>query len=159
MSQTGTTIRFVNENTIDWQAVSIDDTGVGGGVSDRLREQGYRINAVKLGETARDSNKFTNRRAENYWKVKEWINQGGKLDPDCDWSELLEIKYKTDSSGKLKIMSKDEMRARGVESPDVADALMLSFDSSYSPHVKRQLDTFKQKMLLKNKQKIGLRMA
>jgi len=159
MSQTGTTIRFAKEHEIDWQAISIDDTGVGGGVSDRLREQGFRINAVKLGEQARDTNKFTNRRAENYWKVKEWLNQGGKLDPDSDWSELLEIKYKTDSSGKLKIMSKDEMRSRGIESPDIADSLALSFDSLWSPHVKRQIDHFDEKMRAKRKRAKYLRMA
>jgi hypothetical protein len=159
MSQTGTTIRFQKEHNVDWQAITIDDTGVGGGVSDRLREQGFRINACKLGEQARDTNKFSNRRAENYWKVKEWINNGGKLDPDCDWSELLEIKYKTDSAGKLKIMGKDEMRTRGIESPDVADALMLSFDSQWSPHVKRQVDIFSQKMKAKQKQNTYVRMA
>ena len=159
MSQTGTTIRLAREHNIDWQAISIDDTGVGGGVSDRIREQGYRINAVKLGEQARDTIKFMNRRAENYWKLKEWINSGGKLDPNCDWSELLEIKYKTDSSGRLKIMSKDEMRTRGVESPDVADALMLTFDSIWTPHVKRKVDIFNKKMKAKKHNKLGLRMA
>lgn len=159
MSQTGTTVRFQKEHNIDWQAITIDDTGVGGGVSDRLREQGYRINACKLGEAARDTNKFMNRRAENYWALKEWLNAGGKLNPENDWSELLEIKYKTDSAGKLKIMSKDEMRTRGVESPDVADALMLSFDSQWSPHVKRQVDIFSKKMKAKKSKSTYLKMA
>jgi len=156
MSQTGTTVRFVKEHQIEWPAVSIDDTGVGGGVSDRLREQGFRINAVKLGESARESTKFMNRRAENYWKVKEWLNNGGKLDPASDWSELLEIKYKTDSAGKLKIMSKDEMRTRGIESPDVADALMLSFDSIYTPKIKHYVEEKSRKKVIKP---YALRMA
>jgi hypothetical protein len=145
MSTAGHTVLLAKEHQIEWPAVTIDDTGLGGGVSDRLREQGYRINACKLGEVARDSSRFINRRAENYWKLKEWLNKGGKLDPLCDWSELTEIKYKPDSSGKIKIMSKDEMRTRGIESPDVADALMLSFDSVYNPSIKRQLDDYHRK--------------
>lgn len=145
MSTAGRTVLLAKEHQIEWPAVSIDDTGLGGGVSDRLREQGFRINACKLGEQARDPSRFINRRAENYWKLKEWLNKGGKLDPAHDWSELTEIKYKPDSSGKIKIMSKDEMRTRGIESPDVADALMLSFDSVYNPSVKRQVDDFKRK--------------
>jgi hypothetical protein len=141
MSNVGTTIRLVVDNRIDWQNVSLDDTGLGGGCTDRLREQGFKVNAVKLGEQAREPMKYINRRAENYWRLKKWLNQGGKLDKDCDWSELLDIKYKTDSSGRLQIMSKDEMRRNGIESPDIADALMLSFDSNY---VKR-LEEFRPK--------------
>ena len=155
MSTTGTTIRFCKEHKIDWQALSVDDTGVGAGETDRLKEQGYRINSVKLGATARDEQRFINKRAENYWKMMEWINKGGKLDPKHDWSELLDIKYKTDSSGRIKIMGKDEMRNNGIESPDVADGLMLSFDSIYTPRLKKGVEHKKHK----TKQAYGLRMA
>ena len=136
MSVTGTTIRFAKDNNVDWKAVSIDDTGVGAGETDRLIEQGYRINSVKLGARAREEKRFINKRAEDYWQLKEWLNQGGKLDPEHDWSEILDIKYKTDSSGRIKIMSKDEMRTNGIESPDIADGLMLAFDSIYTPRKK-----------------------
>jgi hypothetical protein len=145
MSVTGTTVRLAKEHKVDWPALNIDDTGVGAGETDRLKEQGYRINSVKLGEQARDQTRFINRRAENYWKLKEWLNNGGKLDPETDWSELLDIKYKTDSSGRIKIMSKDEMRTNGIESPDVADGLMLSFDSIYSPRIKEKISKSKPK--------------
>ena len=144
MSTVGTTIRLAVENKVDWQNVSLDDTGMGGGCTDRLKEQGFRVNAVKLGGQAKEQTKFINRRAENYWKLKKWINNGGKLDKDGDWSELLDIKYKTDSSGRLQIMSKDEMRRNGIESPDVADALMMSFDSTYVRMFERPLQKKKK---------------
>ena len=53
--------------------------------------------------------------------------EGGKLLRDDDWHELTEVKYKiADSSGKIKIMSKEEMLKEGIDSPDVADALSLT---------------------------------
>lgn len=52
-----------------------------------------------------------------------------------DFSELLDIKYKSDI-GKIRIMSKDEMRKRGIDSPDVADALSLTFAKEYGTQKK-----------------------
>ena len=53
---------------------------------------------------------------------------GGKLEKDDDWYQLTQIKYNiVDSSGKLKIMSKQEMLRDGIDSPDVADALAMTF--------------------------------
>ncbi|KKM08457.1 hypothetical protein LCGC14_1724190, partial [marine sediment metagenome] len=49
---------------------------------------------------------------------------------DPDWLQLAEIKYKTvDSSGKIKIMSKEEMLREQIDSPDVADSLAMTFAS------------------------------
>lgn len=143
MSTTGTTVRLGKEyeiNPLNW---STDDTGVGGGVSDRLWEQKYQINSVTLGAEPDDKSRFINRRSENYWRVKQWLNQGGKLDASQDWSELLKIKFKAqDSSGKLQIMPKDEMKKYGYESPDIADALMLTFDKPPTMEDKQVVDSY-----------------
>lgn len=128
MAVVGNTIRLAKEQGIDYRNIFVDDTGVGAGVFDRLSEQRMQVNRVTLGGTADEDAKFINRRAENYWRLKEWINRGGKVDKSEDWTELLSMKYKSDSQGRLKMMSKDEMRKNGVDSPDVADALMLTFD-------------------------------
>jgi hypothetical protein len=100
-----------------------------------------RINAVNVGDKATDGETYINRRAEAYWKLREWIKKGGELVGTMDdWKQLLQIKYRRELSGKLKIMSKDDMRKQGIESPDDADALMLTFyEGEYS--VNR---TFKQ---------------
>lgn len=138
MSVVGTTIQHMRAFNLKPQQVYVDDTGVGGGVVDRLNEvlrpQGYSatelppvpVNKVQLGGEPSDK-QFMNTRAEVFWRLKEWINQGGKLRKSDDWSELLQIKYKPDSAGRLKIMSKDEMRRYGIESPDTADSLALTF--------------------------------
>lgn len=137
MSTTGQTIRLARENGIDMRNVWIDDTGVGEGEVDRLREQRFFVNPVKVGEKASDDIKFFNKRAESYWALKEWLNRGGKLCSTDDWSELRTIKYKADSSGRLQIMPKLQMKKDfGWDSPDVADALMLAFSGNpYIPEV------------------------
>lgn len=143
MSVAGTTIRLGYENNINSSNWNIDDLGCGGGVNDRLKEQGYGVNAVINSNRPRDGERFENRRAENYWKLKEWLNTGGKLDPKFDWSQLLNIKYKAkDSSGRIILMSKDEMRKNGIDSPDIADALANTFDKDY--YSEEELEIYEQ---------------
>lgn len=161
MSVTGTVVRFMREFNIPANNVFVDDTGAGGGVTDRLKEQKYRVNGVVLGAEAREPRKFINRRAQNSWELKEWLNGGGKLNPTDDWREITKVKYKaSDSQGRLKIMSKDEMRANGIESPDTFDSLMLTFDRHETFKMKSTEELFRQKMKVKKKHKSSyLKMA
>jgi hypothetical protein len=142
MSTVGQTIRLARENKIDMQNVFIDDTGIGHGVFDRLREQQFYVHSVTLGEHSSEKEKYANRRAENYWKMKEWINTGGKLCLTDDWEDIKNIKYKADSAGKLQIMPKLEMLTYGWESPDTIDALMLTFHSN--PYVNEEEGEYKE---------------
>jgi len=99
------------------------------GSYDRLREQLPQVRGVGGADEPTD-NRFLNVRAEMYWRCKEWLARGGKLMRDPDWLQLLAIKYKVaDSSGRLKMMSKEEMLREGIDSPDVADALAMTFVS------------------------------
>jgi hypothetical protein len=113
---------------IEAENIFIDTIGVGKGVYDRLREQDIKVNESKGSEKPYDETQFINKRAENYFEMKNWIKRGGFLIKNDKWNELLDIKYKVkDSSGKMQIMSKDEMRKYGIESPDVADAFSMCF--------------------------------
>ena len=125
----GRTLFFMKENSVVSENVFIDDVGVGGGAVDPLHYQQKNVRGVNVGLPALESSRFANIRAEAYWRFREWIKKGGKL---CvchreDWFQLCKIKYKPDSKGRLRIMSKDEMRAQGTDSPDVADSGMLTF--------------------------------
>jgi len=126
--------KIITEN-LPPENVNIDDIGVGGGVVDRLREKGYNVSGINIGTKADVSNdfvedklaekRFANLRASAYWAVKEWIKTAS-IPRDDDYLELSNMKYKFSSSGIL-IEGKDEMKRRGLSSPDVADALMLTF--------------------------------
>ena len=113
-----------------------EQVGVGKGAYDRLAEQLREIVGVNAGEEPSEKTRFANKRAEMYWRAREWIIQGGKLEKDEDWYQLTKIKYKTDSSGRLKIMSKDEMLRNGIDSPDFADAFALTFARPENDYVK-----------------------
>lgn len=126
----GQTMFFMKDKNVSAESVFIDDVGVGGGAVDPIHYQQKKVRGVNVGMPATESGRFVNIRAESYWRMREWIKKGGKL---CachkeDWvMQLPKIKYKPDSKGRLRIMSKDEMRSYGMDSPDVTDAGMLSF--------------------------------
>ena len=97
---------------------------------------GMKVGKIQSAGGNFDKTKFVNKRAEMYWRTREWILRGGKLERHEDWAQLTQVKYKVaDSSGKLKIMSKEEMLRDGIDSPDVADSLMLTFFSNDIPDI------------------------
>jgi hypothetical protein len=70
-----------------------------------------------------------NLRAELWFCVKAWLEARDCALPKDDdlLAELVAAKYKFTSSGKMQLESKDQMRKRGLRSPDLADALCLTF--------------------------------
>lgn len=111
--------------------VCIDCIGIGAGIVDRLIELGYGVvEGVNVARAANDSTKFRNLRAELWHDMREWLAQEMPVQiPDSDelLGDLTSLGYKFDSSGRLQIESKDDLRKRGMKSPDTADALALTF--------------------------------
>ena len=111
--------------------VFIDCIGIGAGVTDRLLEMGYScVVGVNVARTANDKERFGNLRAELWSEMRDWLM--GELAvqiPDSDeiQSDLCSLGYKHRSNGQLLIESKDDLKKRGMPSPDIADALMLTF--------------------------------
>ena len=118
-------ILYMEEYEVFPQNFFVDAIAVGGGVADSLFSEQKAIVAVNVGVVSLQPGRFTNLRAEAYWAFREWLKKGGRLSNDERWLELSDIKYKPDSRGRVRIMSKDEMIGQGIDSPDVADAAML----------------------------------
>jgi hypothetical protein len=119
----------------------IDTVGVGGGVFDRMREQGLDVVPFVASERANRPDKFQNRRAEAFWQFRLDLELGNiDLDPADEklHNELMSIKWGVTSSGKIYIESKEDMRERGVPSPDHADAAVYS-TVGYNPYYAQQL--------------------
>ncbi len=112
--------------------VVLDEVGIGAGVLDRLREQGYRVQGVNVGRPARDSEHYANLRAEGYWNLRQLFLDGAlEIPVDNDLvGQLAALRYSFNSTGQVLMESKEEMRHRGVPSPDKADALMMAFLSN-----------------------------
>jgi hypothetical protein len=125
----------------DPDAVFID-VGGGAGVIDRLRQLDYYIVEVPFGGKANQPNLFVNRRAEMWWQVKEWLGNGGSIPNDTALkAELSTPTYWFDAIGKRCLESKDEIKKRlqGGGSPDIADALALTFAYPVAKQLPREV--------------------
>lgn len=148
MTTVGNAQQILKKLDVPFEELYIDAIGVGAGVADRFLEQRMNIKRVKVSTEPIDSGNFYNLKAEAYWALRDWIKAGGKLKTHPDWWQLAAIKYKVrDSSGRMMIMPKDEMRKRGIESPDVAEAFMLTFAFPKSHAIQRQLRKHAKKIV------------
>ena len=111
--------------------ILVDSIGVGSGVVDRLQELGLPVRGVNVAESPSMGDTYMNLRSELWFKCKAWLeDRSCKLPKDDQLiAELTAIRYSFTSSGKMKAESKDEMRKRGLGSPDLADALCLTMAS------------------------------
>jgi phage terminase large subunit len=111
--------------------VIVDEVGLGAGVADRLREQGYRVAGFNGGRAPRDPRRFLNARAESYWHLRKLLEEGriALLRDERLFDELAALKWTTTSEGKVKLESKDDLRARLGRSPDRADAVAMLFST------------------------------
>jgi phage terminase large subunit len=117
------------------QAVYVDGVGIGSGVIDRLREQGKPVVEVQAASVASSTERFVNLRAELFWELRRRFAEGDiQIPDDADLAgQLLSLRYEMTSSGRVKIERKPSMKARGLASPDKADALALAFMADRSP--------------------------
>lgn len=137
MKFVGVIQKHQKELAIAREDIFIDSVGVGKGAYDRIRQMNDLVFGVNGGAEPSDKTRYANLRAEMYWRAREWILRGGKLEKDenatqdnflGDWKQLTKVKYKVQSgSGKIIIMSKEEMLKNGIDSPDVADSFAMTF--------------------------------
>lgn len=109
-----------------------DASGMGMVMCDALAESGWVVNRVNFGATAYDNNAYTNRSAEMWYNMAKRIEDAEIILPEDEdlTAQLTCRRTITNSKGKLGVESKDSMRARGIASPDRADALALCLSSS-----------------------------
>jgi hypothetical protein len=115
------------------------DAGRGEGVIDRLRQLGYKVVEVNFGGRAANANAYANKRSEMWDAVREWLEQGGSIpnDPNLK-TELSSPTYVFDASGRKVLEPKEKMKERGLRSPDMADALALTFAAPVMGSAQRQ---------------------
>ena len=115
--------------------LAVDVGGPGGGVADRLRELGYSVDPVAFGGGAEEPERFRNRRAELFWRLREALEAGTVVLEDDDElrADLSALRYAFAPDGRILIEAKDEVRRRLGRSPDRADALALALAASAEP--------------------------
>ena len=112
-------------------AVFIDEGGVGGGVVDFVRHLGHSVIGVNYGAKASSRPGgvlVANKRAEMYVQLRDWLREGGCIESSSDLrDQLVVIEYYFNAKQEIILVSKEDMEAEGVASPDWADALAQSF--------------------------------
>ena len=110
-------------------AILVDVIGIGAGVVDRGKEIGLPVVGINVAESASADERYARLRDELWFEGREWLERR-----DCELAaddalvgELTTAKYSILSNGKIKVEGKDEMKKRGVASPNRADAWLLTF--------------------------------
>lgn len=117
-----------------WQPDAVFcDAGNGSGVIDRLRQMGHDVIEVNFGGRAIKPN-YVNKRAEMWFELRDWIHSGGAIPNNVDLKQDLAAPvYWYDAANRLQLEPKDDIKKRGLPSPDLGDALALTFASPVAP--------------------------
>ena len=111
--------------------IMVDSIGLGAGVVDRLKELNLPAEGINVAESPSFSpnQAYRNLKAELWYRAKAWFERRDCRIPDDGRliSELATVRYKFSSTGKIQVESKEDIKRRGLVSPDVADSLILTF--------------------------------
>lgn len=140
------TMRLASEvvyeaNRLNAHIVFIDGTGVGGGVVDRCRQLGLNVIDVQFGAKADGTNledrgvKYKNKRSEIWGGMRDWLRTGcinynipsGRELDETFPTELSNVQYGLNESGEIQLERKKDLKQRGLNSPNIADALACTF--------------------------------
>lgn len=107
--------------------IFIDGGGVGGGVVDRCRQLGLDVIEINFGSKATQSG-YRNMRAQMWGNLRDAIRDGIRLPDDPDlFSDLTSLEYGYTLRNEIQLESKEDAKKRGLPSPDLADALALTY--------------------------------
>jgi hypothetical protein len=117
-------------------AIFVDGGGVGGGVVDRLRQLGVPVTEVQFGakpdsgtlsELGGMGERYANKRAEMWGSLREWLKRGAIPNDRELIDDLTGLEYGYNADNAIQLERKEDMKKRGLSSPDIADALALTF--------------------------------
>ncbi|MDE2098387.1 MAG: terminase [Patescibacteria group bacterium] len=120
--------------------VVVDGDGLGAGVVDHLRYRGFSkgLHEFHGAERPMDAAMYANRRAEIWGKMRDWLSADAELpdDPEIE-QDLTGVQYGMNGRGQIQLEKKSDMKSRGLASPDIGDALALTFAVSVKARPKQ----------------------
>ena len=127
------------EMGIDYAAIFVDGTGLGAGVVDQLFDLGYKVFDIQFGSSPTDSGKYRYKSDEMWGGIKDNLHRLVLPSGETELGRALakeltqrEFGY-TLTGNKIHLETKKDMKDRGVGSPDISDALALTFAASVVP--------------------------
>jgi hypothetical protein len=121
-------------------AFVVDGDGIGAGVFDYIKHRGYDRKTLLVefhgGHTPTDPIKYFNKRAEVWGEMRDWL-QTAQIpdDPELD-TQLTSVEYGYTNKGQIQLEKKDDMKKRGLSSPDRGDMLAMTFGVKVAPKFK-----------------------
>jgi hypothetical protein len=139
------------------KAIFVDATGasLGGAIVSRLRELGFNnVHGVQFSGKADEDEKYFNKRAEMWCRMRDWMPLGSIPDDEALEQDLVAPDdIARDSHNRERLESKQDMKKRGIRSPDGGDALALTF----AYHIEHEDTVALAKQLGSQKQQTGIR--
>lgn len=130
-------MEFIRKEKPD--ATVIDGDGLGAGVVDHLRFHGYKDRLFEFhgGHTPFDSQMYFNKRAEVWGLMRAWLSNGAEIpdDPELE-SDLTSPEYGFSDKQQIQLERKEDMKKRGLASPDCGDMLAMTFGVKVLPLAK-----------------------
>ena len=130
-------IEFIGQHKPD--ATVVDGDGLGAGVIDNLNHRGYSARLFEFhgGASANDGAAFYNRRAEVWGSVRNWLMDGAEIpdDPELE-TDLTAPEYGFSNKQQIQLEKKEDMKKRGLASPDCGDCLAMTFAVKVMPKPK-----------------------
>ena len=127
-------IEFMQNEKPD--ATVIDADGTGSGVHDHIKYRGFteRLFEFHGGFSASDSAAYFNRRAECWGLMRDWLNAEAEIPDDPELaSDLTGPEYGFSSKSQIQLERKEDMKKRGLSSPDCGDMLAMTFGVKVAP--------------------------
>jgi hypothetical protein len=122
-------------------ATVVDGDGLGAGVVDQLRHRGFGTGLHEFhgGARAFDADAYFNRRAECWALMAAWLKAGAQIPDDPELAtDLTSPQYGYSSKSQVQLERKEDMKSRGLASPDAGDTLAMSFSVKVAPQPKRE---------------------
>jgi hypothetical protein len=110
-------------------AVFADKGGMGAPIIHSLNDLGRKVTGINFGDPALDKDRFVRKREEMWWLMREWLERDDPaIEPHNELrDDLTAPEYGRTAADKIQLESKEEMKKRGLASPDHGDALALTF--------------------------------
>ena len=117
---------YATEHEVPGPMCTMDSFGEGGRWIAPIQKAGLDVDYFNSGDPSTNSD-YLNKRAEGAWKLRTFIKNGGQIVRDQRWKEILNIKYRRTTRGKIQIMPKEEMKKNRIPSPNFFDAACYVF--------------------------------
>jgi hypothetical protein len=125
----GDVMMMLNDYGPRIEYINVDATGIGYFFGHHLKDNGFKVNFINVSEAPNDAQRYADMKSEIAWNLREQLETGhvAGIVEERAISQLSTIQWKPDNRGRIKVESKDDLRDRGLRSPDWAESLMLAF--------------------------------